>query len=62
MDKAMNDEFGGGNLRSSGNQFPLGCVRRELIGKFGYSIVTYVISVQPLSQAPLQRASFITVT
>ncbi len=31
-------------------QFPLGCVRREIIG---YSIVMYMISEQPLSQAPL---------
>ncbi len=43
-------------------QFPLGCVRREIIGWFGYSIVTYIISVQPLSQASPRRASFITVT
>ncbi len=37
-------------------QFQLGCVRREIIGWFGYSIS----HVQPLSQTPLRRASFIT--
>ena len=40
-------------------QPPLGCVRREIIGMFAYSIALYMISVQPLSKAPLQRVSFI---
>ena len=39
-----------------------GCVRREIIEWFGYFIVKYIISVQPLSQASLRRASFITLT
>ncbi len=30
--------------RNTFTQFPLGCVRREIIEKFGYSIVMYMIS------------------
>ncbi len=44
-------------------QFPLGCVRREIIGYFGYSIVSHVHDIsKTLSQAPLHRASFIPVS
>ena len=49
-------------IRNNNHATSPGCVRRGLLSKFGYSIVTYIISVLPLSQAPLRRASFITVT